>query len=82
MPVCEVSNVLPRRGTTTENIELTVAKLISELPLLGKSLIKLETEVIYGYAIISVVVRAHWIPALNRRAICNSMARLNKRLMV
>ena len=82
MPIYEASQILPRHETTTEIIETTMEELVNSLPLLGSALVSLEREVIYGYAIVSVVVRAHWIPTLNRRAIRNSVARLNKRLMV
>ena len=81
MKVHTVSRVLPRNETTTENIEEVVESLIKSVPMLGKSLLKIEREVIYGYAIVSVVVRVYWTPVVNRRAIRDSLARVNRILM-
>lgn len=80
MPVHKISAVLPRE-TTSESIESEISGMVKSFNMLGKSLVKIEKEVLYGYAIVSVAVRIYWVPTINRRAICDSLDRVNKLVM-
>ena len=80
MLVHKISVALPRE-TTSESIESEISGMVKSFNMLGKSLVKIEKEVIYGYAIVSVAVRIYWVPAVNRRAICDSLDRVNKLIL-